>query len=212
MEKPSLNSEEAVLIIFVKNPAPGKVKTRLAKEMGEAEAVSVYKALLAITHQATAPLNCAKKVYYQDDIGKHDLWDEGDFVKCRQSNGGLGEKMEAVFRENLKQFSKTVIIGSDCPDIKPELLEEAFGQLEQHDAVIGPAEDGGYYLLGLKTFEPALFTNKSWSTDRVLEETLETLRERGYTYHLLPVLNDIDTPEDLRKSPLKDQFPQRDGA
>lgn len=207
-----MNNASGVLMVFVKNPEPGKVKTRLAEKIGNHEAARIYEKLLSITERAVAPLYCDKKIYYQDFIGAGDLWKKKGYVQVLQPEGGLGEKMASVFRENLRTYDKAVIIGSDCPGISSDHLEEAFAHLNDHDVVIGPALDGGYYLLGLNHFEPSLFSNKSWSTEKVFEETVTTLKNKGYSYHLLPVLNDIDTLEDLKNSSLSDQFSQEDGA
>lgn len=194
-------SKEGLLMIFVKNPVKGKVKTRLAEEAGPEKALAIYEALLHYTKDITQSLTYSKKVYYSDFMPAHDLWDRKVYEKALQPDGDLGDKMGTCFCENLQIHQKVVIIGSDCPELETQHLEEAFEQLDDYDAVIGPAKDGGYYLLGLKTWLPDLFDNKSWSSSQVFEETVNTLKANGFTYYTLPTLNDIDTYEDLKISP-----------
>jgi hypothetical protein len=113
---------------------------------------------------------------------------------------------ELIFRDGTVE--RAVIIGSDCPDLTGDLILKAFIALETHEFVIGPARDGGYYLLGMRQPTPALFAGKRWSTDSVLAETLETIRQLGGRGYLLPVLSDVDEVADLPAEFL-DQIPGR---
>lgn len=201
-----------ILIVFVKNPVPGKVKTRVAATVGDEKAVEVYLELLkhtkaVITKWLAEPDEEAQKravIYYGDYINPNDLWDDTNFLKKLQvSYPDLGMRMQAAFEVELTSKSaRVVIIGSDCLALRPEHLTAAFEALNENDAVIGPADDGGYYLLGMKKLLGFLFENKSWSQPSLMEETLADLNRQGeskdvpYTYQLLQTLSDIDTWED----------------
>lgn len=193
-------SKENLLVIFTKNPVLGKVKTRLAKGVGDKKALEVYKFLLKHTKDATSKLNVNKQVYYAWNIAENDIWEDGSFQKRLQVEGDLGEKMEAAFKAGFDEgYKKIIIIGSDLYDLNTTDLENAFEELEAHDYVIGPAEDGGYYLLGMKSLNSALFINKAWSTSSVFEQSLQDMRDG--TYKALPLKNDIDTLEDIQDHP-----------
>lgn len=186
------------LIIFVRHPELGKVKTRLAKVIGDEKALTVYKQLLNHTHQITLPLACRKFVYYADQMIEHDLWSSQEFIKKKQSGSDLGERMANAFKELFDQgFKKALIIGSDCYQLRTELLQEAIQLLETHQVVIGPTFDGGYYLLGTDDFVPELFAGKAWSTDQVTKQTLEDVNSLGLSCQLLKQLHDVDEAEDL---------------
>ena len=186
------------IIIFVRNPELGKVKTRLAKEIGDEETLKVYQDLLQHTHDITCRLDCNRFVYYADYVTENDLWNNKMFVKKLQAGDQLGKRMELAFFELFEQdYSKVVIIGSDCPELTTSFIKEAFEKLDNNDVVIGPSSDGGYYLLGLKKLIPELFNDKQWSTGSVLSDTiLDTVRLRKEC-SFLPELSDIDTAEDL---------------
>lgn len=179
----------------------GKVKTRLAAAIGDEQALRVYKLLLNHTHNITAPINYTKYVYYADEISPIDLWDEGNFIKVVQSGNDLGDRMFNAFQSAFNDdYQKVVIIGSDCFQLSTELIISAFDALKQYDAVIGPAEDGGYYLLGLKKLVPAIFKEKTWSTNSVCSDTIADLERLRLSYKLLHTLNDVDEAADLKRS------------
>lgn len=186
------------LIIFIRNLVPGKVKTRLANEIGNEAALEVYKKLLHHTQFISSQLNCHKFVYYSDMIIEYDIWDNKDYFKRVQRGDDLGQRMQNAFKEIFEMgYTKPVIIGSDCLELSSSGIEKAFHMLEKYDAVLGPASDGGYYLLGLKQVLPNLFENKNWSTSSVLTDSITDLRKSHSSYFLLPVLRDIDKIEDL---------------
>ncbi len=192
-------------MIFTKNPVAGKVKTRLAKDLGELKALDVYNFLLKHSHSVTTPLKMKKQVYYSSNIPGLDLWSEGDFEKKLQKPGDLGEKMEAAFRDAFNEdYKKVIIIGSDLYDISTNELEEAFDHLDHHEYVIGPAEDGGYYLLGMKSLNSTLFHNKTWSTCSVFEETRKDMQNAAVK--VLATKNDIDMLEDIKDHPAFEKF------
>lgn len=189
----------SALIIFTKNPQPGKVKTRLAATMGDEMALRVYRALLDRIRQVTAPLPVIKYLFYSDFIEENDGWVPERFTKKLQHGGDLGERMAGAFDEILRQHQRAVIVGSDVPGITPDILHEAFEKLANHDFVIGGTDDGGYYLLGMSNFEPAVFEGIEWSTAAVFSQTMEVIARLGKTCHPLPVLPDIDHEADWAK-------------
>ncbi len=195
-----MGKAENALIIFIKNPELGKVKTRLAKTTGPQRALKIYLQLLAHTRDiAMAVKHIDRKLYYSNYIAPDDNWPASHFEKCLQTKGNLGLKMAAAFQETLQEYSKAVIIGSDCASLTPQILSDAFHTLEHHDFVIGPATDGGYYLLGMKQFTPALFENIAWSTETVLSTTIQRIEALRQSFRLLPELSDIDHEEDWIK-------------
>ena len=190
-------SSDGLLMIFVKNPKKGRVKTRLAEKVGDRKALELYEAMLKHTKKITEPLPYQKMVYYDRYIEEGDLWEGSSYLKALQPSGDLGRKMASAFKGNFIDYHKLVIIGSDCPELQTSDIQAAFDVLNDHDFVIGPAEDGGYYLLGMKWFSPSLFKHINWSTSTVLEETIKTINRICGSYYLLRTLNDIDTYEDL---------------
>lgn len=185
------------LLIFAKNPVAGKVKTRLAATIGNEAALVVYHKLLQHTFKSTQDLDLDKFVFYSEFKEEDDLWKKG-FSKELQTGNHLGERMRNAFDLILnKGYQKAVIIGTDCPYIDAEIIEDAFKVLNSSDIVIGPAEDGGYYLIGIKMNHSELFENIQWSTNSVLSATIEKCIELKLSYSLLKLLNDIDDEQDL---------------
>jgi rSAM/selenodomain-associated transferase 1 len=188
---------DKLVIIFIRNPELGKVKTRLARTIGEASALKIYTFLLDHTEKVVKDLDCDKALFYSENIDDNDIWDSGIYKKQLQHGKSLGERMYNAFSYAFRNdYRKAVIVGSDLYDLRPEHIEEAFDRLEDHDAVIGPALDGGYYLLGMNSLLPAVFYNKSWGSSAVLKDTLKDLSH--IDVHLLEALNDIDTFDDLK--------------
>jgi uncharacterized protein len=187
-----------LLLIFAKNPELGKVKTRLAETMGEEAALAVYFRLLTYTHSITKNLPCTKQVWYTDFVDREDQWENHLYEKKLQKGDNLGQRMAHAFQEGFAAgYQRICIIGTDNFELTPDILKEAFQSLHAVSAVVGPAKDGGYYLLGLTRMLPALFENKPWSTDTVLSLTLDDLKGANTPFHLLPVLRDVDREEDL---------------
>ncbi|GBF21401.1 MULTISPECIES: TIGR04282 family arsenosugar biosynthesis glycosyltransferase [Arenibacter] len=192
-----MNHRKDLLIIFTRNPELGKCKTRLAATVGDGIALNIYKFLLDHTKNITQGLNFRKWVCYSDDIWENDIWDKSVYEKKVQSGNDLGERMYNAFKEGFNAgHERIIIIGSDMYDLNENDLLEAFQLLDQHDYVIGPAIDGGYYLLGMKVLSPNLFKDKTWGTDTVLKATLEDLKNKNYS--LLAPKNDIDYFEDIK--------------
>ena len=194
---------QQAIIIFARNLIYGKVKTRLAATLGDDQAFAVYKKLLAHTANVTTDLPVNKHVFYSDSIDHNDVWTEQQFSKHVQQGNDLGERMYEAFAKGFHLgYKKLVIIGTDCVELTPAILKQAFEQLGQHDVVVGPAKDGGYYLLGLKRLEPRLFQNIEWSTDTVLQRTISICQQLQLNYYCLQELNDIDEEKDLVSSNL----------
>lgn len=185
------------IIVFVKNTIPGKVKTRLAKTIGDEEALKVYLQLLNITKKEVLGLNIEREVWYAWEIGKDDIWDENHFNKRVQQDGNLGEKMNNAFRQSFEEgMNKVVLIGSDCPTLTSSILEEAFQKLDESDVVFGPSKDGGYYLIGMSSYYPEVLDNIAWSTEKVMDQTEEKAKQNNIKLSKLVTLNDIDNELD----------------
>ena len=190
-----------LIIVFTRNPELGQVKTRLAKTIGDESALNVYKHLLNHTEKNIRNIDCDKAVYYSVKIREHDIWDENNYQKHQQKGDDLGLRMLNAFQNAFNDnYKKVIIVGSDLIDLKPIHITEAFKALDTNDTVLGPAKDGGYYLLGMKTLHSQIFKNKKWGTETVRRDTLQDL-ENVSTY-LLEELNDIDTFEDLKENSL----------
>lgn len=193
------------LIIFIKNPILGKVKTRLAANIGAEQALAVYLRLMELTRNAALQSDCTRNLFYSDTI-ELDAWDEDKFNKFVQEGASLGDRMKNAFDQAFALGAKkAVIIGSDCPELSSKIIEDAFLLLDYNDVCIGPAKDGGYYLLGMKEPLSFLFDEKEWSTDSVLRDTIRDLGSNKLNYGLLRALSDLDTVEDLKNSNLFNQ-------
>ena len=185
------------LLIFIRNAQLGKVKSRLARSVGDEEALRIYHILLEKTRRAALDVQVERWLFYSDFIDTNDDWPETDFQKKIQCSGDLGERMEQAFRVAFGAgVKKAVIIGSDCPELTGEMLQTAFEKLDEADFVLGPVPDGGYYLLGMKQLEPSVFQGIEWSTETVLARTLEKIEAARKSYVLLPLSPDVDTEED----------------
>jgi rSAM/selenodomain-associated transferase 1 len=190
-------NKDRLLLIFTRNPKLGKCKTRLAATIGDQAALDIYMILLRHTAEITNGLNCSKEVYYSEEVSENDLWDNGNYAKQLQKGTDLGERMYNAFKSGFqKGYKKIIIIGSDIYDLNSETIDEAFAEMENVDFVIGPAADGGYYLLGMKSLNIDIFLNKNWGTETVLEDTLNNLNNKKIK--LLQIKNDIDVYEDLK--------------
>ena len=185
------------LIVFVKQPIEGKVKTRIAQTKGNEIALEVYTNLLEKTKQIIGKANCHIHLFVEGELTFFRNWTYNTVHKQQGSN--LGERMlfafETVF--NLFPNSNCIIIGSDCYELTSKMIDEAFEKLDNNNYVIGPANDGGYYLLGMKILLPALFQNIIWSTNKVYTQTIAHI---GHAI-ILPALSDIDLWEDVLNNP-----------
>jgi rSAM/selenodomain-associated transferase 1 len=196
-------SDDRYLLFFVKNPEKGKVKSRLASAMGDEPAARLYKGFVT---QMLSTLKKGNFPFYICFYPKHALkrlkeWlgDQHQYVP--QKGKDLGERMKNGFTQAFQMgFKRVILIGSDIPDLPLEFIEEAFAALGKKDAVIGPAFDGGYYLIGFKesTFFPQVFEGMVWGTETVFEATMKVLKDLNQRVQILKPLRDIDTVDDLK--------------
>jgi uncharacterized protein len=152
--------------------------------------------LLSHTRHIASETKANRLLFYSSFINQKDLWDEAHFQKHLQQGDNLGERIRKAFELAFQNNTKVVIIGSDCASLNVEIIEEAFMALDHSPFVVGPAMDGGYYLLGMDTFEPSIFENIDWSTDKVFNQTINAIKKLNKSCYLLPELSDIDYEED----------------
>lgn len=185
-----------LVMVFTRNPELGKVKTRLAKTIGEQSALNIYNFLLNHTETVIRNIDCDKAIYYSVKVRDNDIWDPSLYSKHLQQGKDLGKRMYYAFLDAFSEgYKKVVIVGSDLYDLQPKHIENAFRKLDSYEVVIGPAEDGGYYLLGMKTIHSQVFTTKEWGTSTVFENTINDLQNESV--FLLEELNDIDVYVDI---------------
>ncbi len=190
------------ILVFVRAPEPGRVKTRLAAGIGAEAALAVYRRLAehAVREALAAGPSAAVRVHFTPaDAGEAvRAWLGEGPLYLPQAEGDLGARMRAAFAEAFAAGAeRVVIVGSDLPDLSAGLLRRALELLDRHEAVVGPAADGGYWLLGMRRRLARVFEDVPWSTGAVLERTLERLREEGIAPALLETLADVDEPGDL---------------
>jgi uncharacterized protein len=188
---------QTLIIVFIRNPELGKVKTRLAKTIGNKAALDIYKYLINHTEKTIRNIGSDKAVFYSEKVREKDVWSLPIYQKHTQDGKDLGMRMLNAFKKGfINKYKKVLIVGSDLFDLQPKHIEDAFNKLEYHDVVIGPAKDGGYYLLGMKTLYTQIFKNKKWGTDTVFQNTINDLQSESV--FLLEELNDIDVYEDIK--------------
>ncbi|HKL02952.1 MAG TPA: TIGR04282 family arsenosugar biosynthesis glycosyltransferase [Cryomorphaceae bacterium] len=191
-------NHDSLLIVFAKNPELGKVKTRLARTIGDEKALMIYLKLLEHTHAIADKVFADKAVFYSEKVQDFDILDYYKFPKFLQKGRSLGERMDrAIGQAFAQQYEKVVIIGSDCFELSTEIIEDALRALDDTNVVVGPAVDGGYYLLGMDRHYPHLFKNKNWSSEDVFLDTLLDIKKLNLSYTLMPTLNDVDEEKDL---------------
>ncbi|WP_255039945.1 TIGR04282 family arsenosugar biosynthesis glycosyltransferase [Lacihabitans soyangensis] len=199
---------KSALLIFIKNPELGKVKTRLAATIGDEKALKVFKKLLVNIHDKSLNVKADKLLFYSTYVDKNDIWENEVFNKFVQSpSPDLGQRMLSAFEEARDLgYTKALIVGSDIYEVSTEILQDGYELLENAETVLGPSHDGGYYAIGFNfekihsaNFLQDVFLNKTWSHEHVANEGLETINSYSYTCNFLPVLSDIDTEEDLKK-------------
>lgn len=189
------------LIVFLKAPRPGGVKTRLAETLGVAQACAAYRRLVETLLRQLAVLEHVELCFAPDDAASEiEPWAQPTWQLTKQGNGDLGCRLDRAFQRAFDEGARrVVIIGSDCLDVGPSDVEAAWSALLSHDAVLGPATDGGYWLIGLRAPRPELFADVPWSTNNVLRETLARCRATGLKTLLLRELADVDTEADWRR-------------
>ena len=187
-----------LLIILTKNPELGKGKSRLAATVGKENALIVFKELIKHTVSITKDIECDKWVFYSDYIGDNEYFEDSIYTKQLQEGNGLGDRMRnAMVKATDAGYEKVMMIGSDCYQLTQSELEKGFEILDYNDFVFGPAEDGGYYLIGTTTTFTKVFDNKTWSTKTVLYEAIRDVENADLSFGELATLSDVDYEEDL---------------
>jgi uncharacterized protein len=188
------------LIIFTRYPEPGKTKTRLIPALGEEKAAQLHRRMAEHTILQARSLSCAIEVWYVG--GSEELiqdWLGRDLCYRKQPAGDLGDRMCGAFRSAFEQgYQSVMIVGTDCPELTTDFMAQGFASLRNQVVTIGPAIDGGYYLIGLQRLVPELFQKINWSTAMVFAETLAIADKLQLPTYLLPSLHDIDLPDDLQ--------------
>jgi hypothetical protein len=191
-------NNDTLLMVFARNPILGSTKTRLASTIGDQKALEIYKFLLQYTAYIAAEAHCDRRVHYSTYPDYKDMFPNESFAKTVQPSGELGTKMYLAFKQAFSEgYKRVAMIGSDCYELSTNLIDTALDSLQNNNFVLGPAKDGGYYLLGMNHLEQAIFRNKKWSTPRVYLDTVIDLEVLNYSYAELPVLSDIDYVDDL---------------
>ena len=192
------------ILLFVKYPKDGVVKTRLSKSIGASAAVSLYKCFVEDILLTLQGLNAHTWVcYYPEDV-EDDMavWLGRNYFYVLQKGKNLGKRLQHCFNYSFeKGFERSIAVASDVPEISEGIIGDAFKILQNKDAVIGPSYDGGYYLVGFKkkSYRTDIFDDISWSTNLVFDETLEKIEAHNLQYSVLDKLNDMDTIDDIRK-------------
>ena len=200
-----------LLSIFVKNLIPGTVKTRLAKDLGIDVAIEIYKELVGITAEAIDTLRVDKCVYYSEYIESNDQFDDTKYQKHIQEGKDLGQRMQNCFYDAFESnFDKIILIGSDTPDITDQIISQGFEELDKHDIIIGPSQDGGFYLIGMKEPHENLLDKRRYGHKEVLNELLDEIENRNLSVFKLPTLIDIDVKDDLKKAGIEIVFEDED--
>jgi len=190
------------LLIFIKYPREGRVKTRLAASIGEKAATLLYRDFVEISLARFQKLKSFNFTIYFDPYEEEDAvrhWLGDRFLYRAQPEGHLGIRLQAGFNRELQNYPRVIIIGSDSPDVPLEYIERGALQLQNREAVIGPAMDGGYYLIGLSRPIPELFHDIPWSTNRVFQSTIDIVKSRSIDCAILPEWYDVDTESDFMR-------------
>jgi hypothetical protein len=195
---------ESCILLFVKYPVAGRVKSRLARGLGSETAAELYKRFVGDTIKMLGAAGRDLKIYCDPckSVANYAEWIGGGHEFIHQVGGDIGERMRGAFEETFAAgFKRAVLIGSDIPDMPAEFISRAFAGLDGSDAILGPSADGGYYLIGFseESFCAEAFSGVSWSTESVLSQTRERLESNGVKAALLPMWGDVDTIDDLKE-------------
>ena len=198
--------QKNLVIVFAKNKMEGKVKTRLAAAIGNRAALEIYEYLFHLTERETEKIATADIHVYFTHFLDETVW--SGVNKFIQEGENLGERMKRAFDNGFKEgYERIIGIGADLPDLTVAIIEKAFEGLDESDFVFGPAQDGGYYLVGMNSADGLyVFENKPWSTKNLLSITLSEIKAKNRTIESLLMLNDIDTIEDLKDSSISERF------
>ena len=193
------------LLVFARNPIPGRVKTRLIPTLGVEKATAIYRRMLRDTLATCSQVGAEARELWVDQSDAHPDLTKMTEQLCMsmhvQSGDDLGSRMHNAFVETLQVADCAILIGTDCPEYDPPYLDAAFEVLRRQDAVLGPAADGGYVLIGLRNSRASLFRGMPWGTNRVLAATRRRLQQLRWDWSELPVRHDVDEPGDLLRFP-----------
>lgn len=189
------------LVVFIKAPRPGMVKTRLAASIGVDAACAAYRSLAETVLARVSAIDGLELRYTPEDAYPDvSPWLQPSWTAAPQGSGDLGERLIRAFDDSFASGAeRVVIIGSDCPDLETADVRDAWRALLAHDVVLGPAVDGGYWLVGLRRGAPTLFRGIAWSSSAVLKQTLQRAAAAHLRVHLLRMLRDVDTVEDWQR-------------
>jgi rSAM/selenodomain-associated transferase 1 len=199
-----IDSTNDTLIIFTRFPRPGKTKTRLSRVIGAEAAAHCQRQMTEVVVAQARALGQSRDIdlqihYHDASQAEMAAWLGQDLSYYPQVEGDIGQRMAEAFASGFAGGAEQIIlIGSDCPDISTKILATAFNALPQADLVLGPAMDGGYYLIGMHTLRPELFTDITWGSERVMNETLNIAASEKLIVKQVDPLHDIDRPEDLK--------------
>ena len=191
-----MKNREPLIQILCKAPVLGKVKTRLIQEMGKRRALDLY---LQMFERLMAELSASRfktELWISPDKD-HVYFEPYAFARFQQAGPDLGSRMSTALRDGLNRHESVILVGTDLPLINRSYIEQAVNALRDHDVIIGPAEDGGYGLVGVKGETPDMFSDIDWGTERVLSQTCARLNRDGLDFGLLPLIWDVDRPADL---------------
>jgi rSAM/selenodomain-associated transferase 1 len=196
-------SSDSCIILFAKYPAPGKVKTRLAKQLGPERAAQLYRNFVLDILDTLRTVDVTLRIFFEPPgaLDEFRTWLGDDYRYVSQTGPALGQRMKnALVHTFAEGFSKAALIGSDLPDLSADFLNLGLRALDKHQALLGPSDDGGYYLIGFSkdAFLPEAFDNIAWGTDRVFTHTVKILKRHRRKLYVLPRWHDVDTLEDLK--------------
>ncbi|MGV0033942.1 MAG: TIGR04282 family arsenosugar biosynthesis glycosyltransferase [Candidatus Azotimanducaceae bacterium WSBS_2022_MAG_OTU7] len=191
-----MKNAEPLIQIFCKAPVPGEVKTRLVPKLGEQAALDLYLEMLQRLLSALMGTSFALELWITPTTG-HTFFEEYPVARRQQSGTDLGARMSNALNDGLTRHHKVLLVGTDLPLIDASYINLAVECLGKNDAVLGPAEDGGYGLIGVSENLPGIFSNIDWGTDQVLSQTCIQLNQRQLIYGMLPLIWDVDRPGDL---------------
>ncbi len=194
--------DKPIILLFIKAPLKGRIKSRLAAAIGNDAALELYQRFVLDTIDTVEALAIPVRIcfYPPDAVAAIRTWLGSERDCVPQRGNDLGERMERAFEQVFQEgYERALLIGSDIPELTGAVMHEALAALDTHGAVLGPAADGGYYLIGFTAtaFVPSVFHDIAWSTSTVCDETLAKVRQSGRRVHLLPKLHDVDTKDDL---------------
>ncbi len=196
-----MRNSRSVYGVLLRYPEPGIVKSRLSKGIGEERAAEIYREMAEGVLRRTRPQEDGYEriIFFSPPDGREKVeeWIPGERL-APQSGEDIGRIMDNAFMEMFASGAeKAILTGTDIPELDRSIVSQGFSELERSDVVIGPAKDGGYYLIGLKSAQPALFRGISWGTGMVLQKTLSRIRKSNLTFCLMRELCDLDRVEDL---------------